>query len=123
MKAEAQIRQFQSEIEAEEIKMRRQISTEPKGIVDNESNRKKILEVVAQVTREYQQRLSEYFEGEINIDQLLETRAEMTNSQTDVAANLYNTSNREINLLGATGRIYELAGLAIESSPALAAQD
>ena len=122
-KAEAQIRQFQSEIEAEEIKMRRQISTETKGIVDNESNRKKILEVVAQVTREYQQRLSEYFEGEINIDQLLETRAEMTNSQTDVAANLYNTSNREINLLGATGRIYELAGLAIESSPALAAQD
>ena len=122
-KAEAQIRQFQSEIEAEEIKMRRQISTETKGIVDNESNRKKILEVVSQVTREYQQRLAEYFEGEINIDQLLETRAEMTNSQTDVAANLYNTSNREINLLGATGRIYELAGLAIESSPALAAQD
>ena len=78
---------------------------------------------MAQVTREYHQRQSEYFDGEINIDQLLETRAEMTNSQTDVAANLYNTSNREINLLGATGRIYELAGLAIESSPALAAQD
>lgn len=118
-KAEARIRQFKSEIEAEEIKMRRQILTEANGIVDNERNRKKIVEVVEQVRSEYEQRLAEYFAGGINVDQLLETRAELTNSETDIAANLYNTANREFNLLGATGRIYELADLRLESSPAL----
>ncbi len=120
-KAEAQIRQFESEIEAEEIKMRRQITTESKGIVDNERNREKILSLVTAMRSEYEQRLTEYFAQSINIDQLLETRAKLTDSRTDDAANLYNTANREINLLGATGRIYELAGLRLESSPALEA--
>lgn len=118
-KAEARIRQFRSEIEAEEIKMRRQIRTETKGITDNESNRLQILEVMDQVTAEYQQRRANYFEGMINIDQLLETRAELTSGEAREAANRYNTLNREINLLGATGRIYELVGLEIESAPAM----
>ena len=116
-KAEARIRQFRSEIEAEEIKMRRQIRTETKGIADNESNLLQILDVMSQVTSEYQQRRANYFEGKINIDQLLETRAELTSGEAREAANRYNTLNREINLLGATGRIYELVGLQIESSP------
>ena len=119
LKAEAQIRQFEAEIEAEEIKMRRQITTETKGIEDNERNREKILEVAEQVRQEYEQRLEEYFDDRINIDQLLETRSELTRRGVNNAANLYNTANREINLMGATGRIYELAGLQIESSPVL----
>ena len=122
-KSEARIRQFQSEVEAEEIKMRRQIRTETKGIVDNEKNLLQILEVMDQVTTEYLQRRTNYFAGLINIDQLLETRAELTSAETREAANRYNTLNREINLLGATGRIYELAGLELESSPVLEDQD
>ncbi len=121
-KAEARIRQFKSEIEAEEIKMRRQIRTETKGIADNESNRLQILKVMGQVTAEYEQRRANFFEGRINIDQLLETRGELTSGEAREAANRYNTLNREINLLGATGRIYELVGLQIESSPASEAE-
>lgn len=115
-KAEAEIRQFEAQIEAEELLVRRQINTETQGLIENDRNRKQILAVVARKTEEYKDRLQDYFEGHINIDQLVDTRAGLTSSETSLAANLFNSYNRESRLLLATGRAYELVGLQVRQT-------
>jgi len=112
-KAEAEIRQFEAQIEAEELLVRRQITIETQGLLENDRNRKQIIEVVNRKTEEFRDRLQDYFEGQINIDQLIDTRAGLTSSETSLAANLYNSSVRESRLLLATGRAYELVGLQV----------
>jgi len=114
LKAESQIRQFKSAIQAEEILMRRRILTMTQGILDNHENRQKVREVTQQKAVEYQQRLEAYFNGEVNIDQLLDSRSELASAESSLASNQYNSANRESNLLGATGRIYEIVGLTFD---------
>lgn len=114
LKAEAQIRQFEAAIEAEEVLMRQRILTMTKGILDNHNNRKKVSEVVNQKTVEYQQRLAAYFDGGVNIDQLLDSRSELASLRSELASNQYNSANRESSLLGATGSIYEIVGLSFD---------
>ena len=114
LKAEAQIRQFEAAIEAEEVLMRQRILTMTKGILDNHNNRKKVSEVVSQKTVEYQQRLAAYFDGGVNIDQLLDSRSELASLRSELASNQYNSANRESSLLGATGSIYEIVGLSFD---------
>lgn len=119
LKAEAQIRQFEAEIESEELLMRRRIVTETNGLRDNDLNRAQILEVIRTKTSEYQSRLKDYFDGRINIDQLIETRSNLAGSGSSLASNDFNTANRESRLLLALGTVYEIVGLEIGAeSPA-----
>lgn len=117
LKAEAEIRQFEAQIEAEELLVRRRITTETQGLLENQRNRSQILEVVRQKTEEFRLRREDYFAGRINIDQLVDTRSGLANSETSLAANLYGTSNREARLMMATGRGYELVGLRVRQAP------
>ena len=114
LKAEAQIRQFKDTIEAEEILLRQRILTMTHGILDNHNNRKKISEVVQQKSEEYQQRLKAYFDGGVNIDQLLDSRSELASQESGLASNQYNSADRESNLLSAIGNIYEIVGLTFD---------
>ena len=114
LKAEAQIRQFKATIEAEEILLRQRILTMTHGILDNHNNRKKISEVVQQKSEEYQQRLKAYFDGGVNIDQLLDSRSELASQESGLASNQYNSADRESNLLSAIGNIYEIVGLTFD---------
>ncbi len=113
MKAEAQIRQFRAEIEAEEINMRRKINSTTKAIWDNDDNRTQMLEVGKRKAAEYVQRQADYFANGINIDQLLGTRSDITSNGANLANIIYNTADREATLLLALGQVYELVGLRI----------
>lgn len=113
LKAESEIRQFEAEIEAEELLVRRRITTETQGLLENDRNRAQILDVIRQKTDEFQTRQEDYFAGRINIDQLIETRSGLAGIESSLASNLYTSANRESRLLLATGRVYELVGLKV----------
>ncbi len=110
-KAEAEIRQFRARLEAEETLMRRRIVTETQGLIDNDANHGKLVETIAQSAAVYRQRLEQYFRSEVNVNQLLEARANLASTESTLASNLYNTGNRERRLMGATGLIYDIVGL------------
>ncbi len=116
LKAEAEIRQFEAQIEAENLLVRRRINTETLGLLENDRNRNQMQQVFRQKTAEFRQRLEGYFVGQINIDQLLDTRAGLTSSEVNLAANSYGSANRESRLMLATGRAYELVGLQVRST-------
>lgn len=118
LKAEAEIRQFEAQIEAEELLVRRRINTETQGLLENDRNRSQIEEVVRQKREEYRNRREEYFAGRINIDQLVDTRSGLASSESTLASNQYGSSNREANLMLATGKAYELVGLRVRHAPA-----
>lgn len=118
LKAESEIRQFDAEIEAEELLVRRRITTETQGLLENDRNRSQILEVIRQKGDEFKRRREDYFAGRINIDQLIETRGGITSMESSLGSNLYNSANREARLLLATGRVYELVGLRVRSDEA-----
>jgi len=116
LKAEAEIRQFEAEIEAEELRLRRRITTETRALLDNDRNRTQIMEVIRKKAQEFEGRLQEYFEGKINIDQLVDTRSGLASSETTLASNWYHSANRESRLLLATGKAYELVGLKVKTA-------
>jgi outer membrane protein TolC len=113
LKAEAQIRQFEAEIEAEDLLLRRRIVTETRGLLENHRNREQILDLLKQKEDEYRGRKADYFSGRINVDQLIDTRSGLTSSESTLASNSYSASNRESRLLLAIGRAYEIVGLRI----------
>lgn len=113
LKAEAQIRQFQAEIEAEEINIRRRILSTTTAVWDNDENRAQMLDVARRKTAEYQERHSDYFAAAINIDQLLSTRSDIASNESSLASNTYNTAEREATLILTIGQIFEMVGLRI----------
>ena len=70
--------------------------------------------MVQQKSEEYQQRLKAYFDGGVNIDQLLDSRSELASQESGLASNQYNSADRESNLLSAIGNIYEIVGLTFD---------
>ena len=52
---------------------------------------------------------------------MLQTRANLLSSETRLASTLYQARNRQVNLMGATGRIYDIAGVDLEKEMAAAA--
>ncbi len=114
-KTEAQIRQFQAEIEAEEISTRRKIVSTAEATWSNHENRKQLLDARQNKQKEFTDRLSEYFGSEINIDQLMSTRSDLTSNEANVASNMYNTADREATLTLAIGQIFEMVGLKVGS--------
>ena len=113
LKAEAQIRQFQAEIEAEEINIRRRILSTTTAVWDNDENRLQMLDVAQRKNAEFKQRLADYFNQLINIDQLLGTRSDIASNEAGLASNTYNTADREATLLLTIGQIFEAVGLRI----------
>lgn len=118
LKTEALIRQFEAEIEAEEMSIRRRIQSTTTAIWDNDANRTQLLEVGRRKLAEFQQRREAYFSGDLNIDQLLGTRSEMASNASSLANVVYNSADRETTLLLAVGQIYEMVGLRMRERPA-----
>lgn len=117
LKTEALIRQFQAEIEAEEINTRRRIVSTAEATWGNHENRQQLIEAHKSKSKEYTDRLLEYFASEINIDQLLSTRADLTSNEVNLASNMYNTADREATLILAIGQIFEMVGLQLGDDP------
>jgi hypothetical protein len=115
LKTEAQIRQFRAEMEAEEISTKRKIVSTAEATWGNHQNRRQLLEALQYKQKEYSDRLQEYFAGEINIDQLIGTRSDLTANEANLASNVYNSADREATLILALGQIFEMVGLKIGS--------
>ena len=113
LKTEALIRQFKAEMEAEEINIRRKITSTTRALWDNDLNRKQMLEVGKRKSEEFGQRLQDYYASAINIDQLMGTRSEMTSNAANLANTVYNSADREATLILAIGQIFEIVGLRI----------
>ena len=118
LKTEALMRQFEAEIEAEEMSIRRRIQSTTTAIWDNDANRTQLLEVGRRKLAEFQQRRDAYFAGDLNIDQLLGTRSEMASNASSLANVVYNSADRETTLLLAVGQIYEMVGLRMRENGA-----
>lgn len=116
LKTEALVRQFEAEIEAEEINIRRKIHSTTKAIWDNDANRTQMLEVGRRKSTEFKERLEEYYANSINIDQLMSTRSDIASNAASLANVVYNSADREATLLLAVGQIYEMVGLKIGSN-------
>jgi hypothetical protein len=116
LKAEAEIRQFEAQLRQEEIIMRRRITIETRGLVENNRRRAKLRTALEQGQRVYEDRTRSYYAGEVNIDQLLDARSVVTSTESSLASNLYGVRSRERRLTGALGRIYDVVGLQFEAS-------
>ncbi len=114
-KTEAQIRQFKAEIEAEEINTKRRIVSTTEATWSNHTNRQQLLVAHDSKQREYKDRLKEYFAADINVDQLLSTRSDLTSNESNLASNIYNSADREATLILAIGQIFEMVGLKVGS--------
>ena len=118
LKAEAEIRQFEAKMRAEEINMRRRITTETRGLLDNHANRQKLLETRTQRAEVWKSRVADYFEGKVNIDQVIEARQDLRSTDVDLAQNVYGSESRQRRLMGALGLIYDAVGLDVGEDPA-----
>lgn len=113
-RAEAQIRQFEAEMETEEISIRQRIVSHATTILANDANRQQLLAAATRLEAAFAARREEYFSGAINIDQLLAARADVAANESSLFANLQLTAEREALLSMALGEIYAMVGLRID---------
>jgi len=115
LRSEAQIRQFEAEMEAEEIGIQQKIVSNTTTILSNDENRNQLLAAAARMAAAFETRRAEYFAGTINIDQLLTARADIAANEGALNTNLQLTAEREALLALAIGQVYEMVGLKIGS--------
>jgi outer membrane protein TolC len=115
LKSEAQIRQFEAQMEAEEIAIQQKIVSNTTTILGNDENRKQLLSAAARLASVFETRRNEYFAGTINIDQLLIAREDVAKNEGALITNLQLTAEREALLALAIGQVYEMVGLNIDS--------
>ncbi|UCD27392.1 MAG: TolC family protein [Planctomycetota bacterium] len=132
LKAEAQIRQFRAEIEAERMKIRRQITTESDSLRSNHKIRLKVLENIKKTSAEFEERIKRYFNSgnvgnggngdtnPITIDDVLLSLSEKTSAMTLLAYYSSLVGDAESDLMAATGEVYRLVGMKIEDNGEMA---
>lgn len=115
MKSEARIRQFEAEIETEEISIQEKINSNTTTIRNNDHNRRQMLDAAGRLKSVFEARREEYFAGTVNIDQLLSARADIASNEGSLASNFQLTAERGVLLALAVGEVYELVGLRIDA--------
>lgn len=120
-RAEAQIRQFEAEMAAEELGIQQRIASTVRTILNNDENRDRLLAASARLKAVFEARRAEYFAGTLNIDQLLGTRGDIASNEGEVYSNVQLTAEREAVLALATGQVYEMVGLRMDDDDLLAA--
>lgn len=113
-KAEAEVRGFQAQIEAEQLSVQRQIAVQSAVIRSYEETRPQILENIQQAAKEFEERRAAYFEGKspiLTIDDVLTPLSSLTVAKVRLASNLYSGDLAENDLLAATGEVYRIVGL------------
>jgi len=114
LKAEAQIRRYQAEIEAEQLDIQRIVAINADQVVSDHEQRLQNLRVIKQKKAEFRRRRKAYLEDDDSpwtIDDVLTPlRQGMTAGQT-LALNEYNIGLAEAELRSATGDVYRVAGM------------
>ncbi len=113
-KAEAEIRQFQAEIEAEQLSVQRQVAVQSATLSSHVDSRPQILENIDKARREFEERRKAYLNGEsssLTIDDVLTSLSALTTGGIRLAANLDYSAAAENALMAATGEVYRLVGM------------
>jgi len=116
LKAEAETRQFEAQIEEEQRRIEQQIIGEADRLRLNNELLPKILEEVETKRSEFKDR-SEAFLGEnqpaLTIDDVLLPLEELRDAATGLADNVWRSRRADIRLMGATGDVYRMVGMDI----------
>jgi hypothetical protein len=118
-KAEAEIRKFRAQIEAEELAVQRQVAVQSSTLGSYVESRPQIMENMAKAEEEFEQRKQAFFSGEstsLTIDDVLTPLSSRTVAEIRLAANLYNAALAENALLSSTGEVYRMVGMEMDSA-------
>jgi hypothetical protein len=116
-KAEAEIRGFRAQIEAEQLSVQRQVAVQSQILSSYVESRPQILENLAKAEGEFEERREVYFTGDsggapsLTIDDVLTPLGQLTVAEIRLASNLYSEALAENALLVATGEVYRMAGI------------
>ncbi len=113
-KAEAQIRQFRAQIEAERLTVQRQIATQSNKLVSYYESGPQILENIEKGTTQFKERSRIYLNREpsaLTIDDVLTSLGLITSARVRLASNHYYAARANDLLMTATGAVYRLVGM------------
>lgn len=119
LKADAEIRQFQAQIEAEKLKIKQQIAIETDTLWSYYRLREEIVELIQLKHEDYKERKASFFgdnEQDYQIDDVLGPLSERTSANVRLAANTYYSNDAEDDLKAATGEVYRIVGMQIEDA-------
>ncbi len=119
LKAEAQIRQFEAQIEVERRTIERDIVTHTNRLRANHHNRSQILDVIRQKQADFDDRLKRYLEDpatELTIDDVLLPLSELRSARIRLGSNEYYSLYAGTQLMTATGEVYRMVGMEINGS-------
>jgi hypothetical protein len=115
-KAEAQIRQYQAEIEAERLTIQRRIVDNSEQLQAYYRIRTEAQEVARKKRAEFERRSAIYFEGHdptVAIDDVLGPLSDWIVAENRVVANWYYIGEAELQIMTATGEVYRMVGMDI----------
>lgn len=113
-KAEAEIRSFRAQIEAEQLSVQQQIATESDTLRSNIESREQILDNIEKGRTQFEERSRIYLAGEsatMTVDDVLTSLSLWHNAELRLANNVFNSALAEDDLMSATGEVYRLVGM------------
>lgn len=116
-KAEAEIRSYRAQIEAEENDTRNQITIRADRLKSYYRSRRQIVENIERARAQFEERCEAYFwrqVGRMSIDDVLTSLSMLTDAQIQLANNLNQITDAENDLVVATGEVYRLVGIRLE---------
>jgi hypothetical protein len=128
-KAEANIRRYKAQIEAERLDIQRRITTQTETLHSNEAIMKEILGAIEEKQAQFAERARIYLNGlndeprPLSIDDVLIPLNELTSMEFQLASNRYSSGIAETALQAATGEVYRVVGMRIENGDNLEMAD
>jgi len=119
LKAEAQIRQFQAQMDAEKLTIQRQITTETDQLRSNNDSRPQLVQLVQQKQAEYDETVEIYLSPNgsvLTFDDVSGALTSIVSAEVRVASNRCSCGVSVASLMAATGEVYRLAGMQLEEA-------
>lgn len=113
-KAEAEIRSYQAQIEAEELSVQQQVAVQSATLTTYVESKPQILTNISEAESEFQARRRAYFGGQstsLTIDDVLSSLYNITTGEVRLVSNRYYTALADNMLMSASGYLYQMAGM------------
>jgi len=118
LKAEAQIREFKAQIEAERLSIQQSVINATDNLRSKENLRTKVLELIVQRRNDYKDRLRRYLEDKdpsVMIDDVLYPLSNWTSAKVRLATNRLYCGTSTASLMAATGEVYRMVGMQVDN--------
>jgi hypothetical protein len=113
-KAEAEIRGYRAQIQAEELSVQQQVAVQSSNLTTHVESRPQILKNIEDGERQFQARRKSYFSRQssvLNIDDVLSSLEARATGEIRLASNRYYIALADNALMSATGQVYQMAGM------------